>query len=81
MDKDEEQKALVQDFKETFAPPHGLRVLKQLAKKCHATEPTYVDKNPNGTAYKEGWRGVYLYIIKQISKDLSKPRQREAKND
>jgi len=80
MDRDEEEKALVQDFKETFASPHGLRVLKHMAKIWRATESTFVDQNPTGTAYREGLRGAYIYIVKQISKDLGKKKQRTAKN-
>ncbi len=80
MDRDEKEKQEAQDVKELFASTVGLRVLKKLSRMCHAAEATYVDQNPNGTAYKEGQRSIIIYILKQLNKDLSKQKQKEAKN-
>ena len=70
MNREEREKQTAQDFKETFATPEGVRVLKRLAVLCHADTPCYVDQNINATAYHEGKRCVYLHIMSQINKEF-----------
>jgi len=70
------------DYKETFAPPAGLRVLDDLKKSTRAmvaNVPT--DNNPLLMAFREGQRSVMIHIYHKLNKDLSKPRQERAIND
>jgi hypothetical protein len=77
----EEQTKRYQDFKECFATDEGLRTLVHLSKKCREHVATYTANNALHTAYQEGMRSVIIYIREQLSKDLGKKEQKEAKND
>ena len=66
-------------LREVFGSPSGKEALKKISKMCNENEPTYVDQNPNGSAYKEGQRSIIIGIRKMMSKDFDKPKQKEAK--
>ena len=46
---------------------------------CNENVPTYVDQNPNGTAYKEGQRSIILGIRNKLNKTFNQLEQKEAK--
>jgi hypothetical protein len=68
------------DFLNTFTSEGGKRVLERLSDLCNENEPTYVDNNALGTAYKEGQRSVILHINKMLSKDPHKEKQERARS-
>jgi hypothetical protein len=61
-----------------FKSENGKFVLKKISKMCNENEPTYVDQNPTGTAYKEGQRSIILGIRNQLNKTFGKPEQERA---
>ena len=65
--------------KETFATDSGTRFLEEvLTEMCKENKPTYVDGNPNGSAYKEGQRSIMLGIRNMLNADLSREIKRKA---
>ena len=72
------KKALIIAYQQTFGTVHGQKVLKDLCARCYEMQPTYVDQNPTGTAYKEGRRGVMLYIRSLINSNPFEEKQKEA---
>lgn len=64
--------------KETFDTDSGKRFLDVLSVMCNERKPTYVDGNPNGSAYKEGQRSIILGIRNMLSADLGKETIRKA---
>ena len=72
----EDRRQMMLSFREVFTGQHGERVLGWLSQFCHEHGPTYVDGNPNKTAYKEGQRSIILFIRAQMSYDPSKVRQK-----
>jgi hypothetical protein len=81
MDKNDEQKQLLRDFRECFATEGGKRVLERLSKLCRENEPSFVDRNTHYTAYNEGKRCVILHIRKMLAKDPYQERQTTAKGN
>jgi len=77
----EKQKQKAQDFKECFATDEGVKTLGHLSEKCREHVATYTAGDALHTAYLEGMRSVIIYIRAQLSKDLGKKTQKEAKND
>ncbi len=77
----ENQKKKAIDFKECFATDEGIRTLGHLSEKCREHVATYTAKDALHTAYQEGMRSVIIYIRAQLSKDLGKKKQKEARND
>ena len=61
-----------------FASPDGKLVLKKISQMCNENEPTYVDQNANGTAYKEGQRSIILGIRRMLNKTFNEPVQERA---
>lgn len=80
MDREAEAKQLVMDFLNTFGSEGGKRVLERLSKLCNENEPTYVDGNTHGTAYKEGQRSVILHIRKMLAKNPNEKKQQVARS-
>lgn len=78
MDREDQAKQLVMDFLNAFTSEGGKRVLERISVLCNETEPTYVDSNALGTAYKEGQRSVILHIRKMLNKDPNKQKQEKA---
>lgn len=81
--REEETWQEVKDFKETFEPPTGKRVverLKRLANYDFVLIP--VDNNgridTNQVMFNEGQRSVIVHILRKIKVDLDKPKQTEA---
>ena len=60
-----------------FKSPDGVVVLEKLSKMCNENEPTFVDQNPTGSAYKEGQRSIILGLRRLIKKEF-KPVQEKA---
>ena len=63
-----QQKAEALLFQGVFGSPDGKLVLRKLSKMGKENEPTYVDQNPNGTAYHEGQRSIIIGIRKMLNK-------------
>lgn len=63
------QKSKELDFQKAFATDSGKMVLKHLSLTCHENEPTYVEGNTHGTAYKEGQRSIILHIRAMLGKE------------
>lgn len=61
-----------------FKSPDGVVVLEKLSKMCNENEPTFVDQNPTGSAYKEGQRSIILGLRKLMNKTFDKPIQEKA---
>ena len=81
MNQDErmiQKKELIILFQKVFNAPDGKEVLKKLSQMCNENEPTYVDQNPNGTAYREGQRSIIIGIRKMLSKTFNQPKQEKA---
>jgi hypothetical protein len=70
MTPEEQAKQLVRDYQFAFGTPDGLRVLEDLSKQCYEHELTFVDGNPNGTAFNCGKRYVILHIRRLLSMEL-----------
>ena len=65
-------------FQRLFAQPDGSQVLKKLSQMCNENEPTFVDQNPTGSAYKEGQRSIILGIRKMLEKNINEIKQEKA---
>lgn len=76
----DEQKQLIIDYKQLFSSEKGLRVLEDLKKKCLANEMSYVPNSPDGTAFNEGMRNVWLHISRVMNIDLNEKKQEKAEN-
>ena len=63
-----ESKELAKSFQNLFGSEAGKEVLKKLSEMCNENKPTYVDGNPNGSAYREGQRSIILGIRNQLNK-------------
>ena len=72
------QMDLSKAFQSLFESENGKLVLSELSRMCNENKPTYVDQNPNGSAYKEGQRSVILGIRNQLNKEFNKPDQETA---
>lgn len=57
---------LKRSYREVFSSPAGKRVLRDLAKACHAATTTF-DENPNEQSRKEGKRQIFLRIQNMIN--------------
>jgi hypothetical protein len=64
--------------KETFDTDSGKRFLEVLSGMCNENKPTYIDGNPNGSAYKEGQRSIILGIRNMLNADLGREIKRKA---
>ena len=78
-DREDEIKQRIIDYSTTFGSESGKRVLDRLSLLCNENEPTYVDGNSMGTAYKEGQRSIILHLRKMLGKSPDKKRQSIAK--
>lgn len=57
---------LTRSYREIFRSEAGKRVLRDLAKVCHAASTTF-DENPSEQARKEGKRQIWLRIQNMIN--------------
>jgi hypothetical protein len=64
--KDQKEEALL--FQGVLGSKDGLKLLEVLSKMCNENEPTFVDQNPTGSAYKEGQRSIIIGIRKKINR-------------
>ena len=58
------------NFGMTFSTREGFEVLRDIAIMCHVNEISYVQGNQFETAFREGERNVFLYILSQLSDEL-----------
>lgn len=58
------------NFGLTFSTPEGFEVLKDLLTLCHPLAISYVPSNQYETAFREGERNVFLYILSQLSDEM-----------
>lgn len=66
--EDDKQRRI--NFGLTFSTKEGFEVLKDIAAMCHAQSISYVPDNQYETAFREGERNVFLYILAQLSDEL-----------
>ena len=74
----ESQKRTAQAFQSLLESENGKLVLEALSVMCNENVPTYIDQNPNGSAYKEGQRSIILGIRNQLKKQVIESKQKEA---
>ena len=67
---DNEAKQRKINFGLTFSTREGFEVLKDIAVMCHINEVSYVPSNQFETAFREGERNVFLYILSQLSDEM-----------
>lgn len=67
---EEEAKQRQIRFGVTFSSEHGFDTLKDLMKFCHFLESTNVLGDTHDSAFQEGERRVFLYILAQLSPEL-----------
>ena len=58
------------NFGLTFSTREGFEVLKDLTALCHPLAISYVPANQYETAFREGERNVFLYILAQLSDEM-----------
>ena len=75
IERKKKEKDLALTFQGIFESNDGKLVLSKLSKMCKEHEPTYVDQNPNGTAYREGQRSIIIGIRKLMSKTFEERKQ------
>lgn len=66
----EEAKQRRINFNLTFGTREGLAVLKDISALCHPLAISYVPSNQFETAFREGERNVFLYILSQLSDEM-----------
>ncbi len=74
----EEKRNLAIEIQKALSTAHGKKLLEHLSSICKEHEPTYVDQNPNGTAYREGQRSIILNLRAMLSKNVNKVIQEKA---
>jgi hypothetical protein len=73
-----EQNQIVLSVQKALASPDGKVLLKKLSQMCNENEPTFIDMNPTGTAYKEGQRSIIIGIRKMLNKNINEQKQGKA---
>ena len=58
------------NFNLTFSTMEGFEVLRDIAIMCHANEISYIPSNQYETAFREGERNVFLFILSQLSDEM-----------
>ncbi len=71
MNESERIKQRNMDFVQTFAGPHGERVLAYLSVFCLKKGSTFISGSPDKSAFNEGARAVILEIDHWLEYDLS----------
>lgn len=66
--EDDKQRRI--NFGLVFSTMEGFEVLKDISIMCHAQQVSYVSNNQFETAFREGERNVFLYILAQLSDEL-----------
>jgi hypothetical protein len=84
MDKNDEQKQLLIDYKGCFATEAGMRVLADLAKLANLDHSVKRLDNqgrldPFAMMRDEGQRSVVRHIYSKVNKDPYQPKQKKAK--
>ena len=65
-------------FQQLFASKSGKLVLEEISRMCKENVPTYVDQNPNGTAYHEGQRSIIIGLRRLMDKTFNQPEQEKS---
>ncbi len=68
-------KSMIRNYKIVFGTVEGKRLLDDLSNVCYELSPTFIDQNPAGSAYREGRRGVMLYIRDMLKQDTFEKRE------
>tara|TARA_R100001510_G_scaffold57150_1_gene64322 strand:+ start:1166 stop:1378 length:213 start_codon:yes stop_codon:yes gene_type:complete len=55
-------------YRFVFNETSGIKVLKDLEARCNYRVSSFVKGDSNATAYEEGKRAVYLYILNMLEK-------------
>ena len=76
--RQKEIRELALAFQKLFASENGKLVLEEISRMCKENKPTYVDMNPNGSAYHEGQRSIILGIRNMLNKTFNQPEQERA---
>lgn len=58
------------NFGLTFSTAEGFEVLQDLQAFCHDKEVTYTRGDTHESAFREGERNVFLFILSQLSTEL-----------
>jgi len=72
------QKRIALTVQSLLDSENGKFFLKLLSEMCNENKPTYIDQNPNGTAYREGQRSIILGIRAQLNKTFNEPKQEKS---
>ncbi|HPD58063.1 MAG TPA: hypothetical protein PKW17_12535 [Smithellaceae bacterium] len=67
-DAQEKQKRI--NYGLTFSTENGFEVLRDLATFCHFLEVTFNQESERDSAFREGERRVFLYILAHLSPEL-----------
>ena len=70
---DEERQKIIA-YQACFGTPHGNRVLEDLERNCFVNTTAFTT-DPYLTAYRNGFRDIYTYIMRQVNKDLNAPEK------
>jgi len=70
-----ELESLIISYKAFAESDDGVAILKDLSRECYEKELTFVDGNPNGTAFNEGKRYVMLHIRRFINTNVDDVRE------
>jgi hypothetical protein len=54
----------------TFSTREGFDVIKDIMAFCHVMEISFYPENQHETAFREGERNVFLYILSQLSDEM-----------
>lgn len=64
-----EQEAIAAAYSAFFSSPHGMVILLDLQREAGHFQPTFVPNDPHHSAFREGRRSLYLYMLTRASKD------------
>jgi hypothetical protein len=81
VDREEQKKQLIIDYKQTFNTETGKRVLNDLKRKTTLHRSSVRPEKPidtNRLVYDEAQRSMILYIIQMLEKDPYEARQEKA---
>ena len=72
-------KQIVRDYKDTFSPDTGKRVLEDLNRMTGALRPNKpINNDALLMAYKSGQASVIIHIYSKVNRKLNEPKQERA---
>jgi hypothetical protein len=69
------QLSMIADIKATFGTPSGKRVLRYLMKRSGFMNTSFVQGDPNLSAFNEGQRALVIDLVKKMRMDIMKLEQ------